>query len=91
MVPNDAGASTIGEYLLKLGYEAWVQEEGFSGKRPFGNSGWKHEVAQSLVLDEVVAGEVLEDGEVDVFSYDMGVVDELVYDAFLEIKKLILA
>lgn len=38
---NDAGAKTIGEYLKKLLLTLWDEEDGFSGKRPFGNSSWK--------------------------------------------------
>lgn len=39
MPPNGAGAATVGEYLAKLLAELWLHDEGFSGKRPFGNSG----------------------------------------------------
>lgn len=39
MGENDADASTIKSYLLSLLTELWSKGEGFSGKRPFGNSG----------------------------------------------------
>jgi len=42
MVENDADAKTIGEYLWMLGEQAW------DIKRPFGNSDWQHELAESL-------------------------------------------
>lgn len=41
MQENDAGAKTVGEYLKILLLTLWDEEDCFSGKRPFGNSGWK--------------------------------------------------
>lgn len=37
---NDAEAKTIREYLKALAYAVIYEVEGFSGKRPFGNSDW---------------------------------------------------
>ena len=48
MLPNDAEAKTVREYLVALARTVWEEGEGFSGKRPFGNSGWEHEVYNSL-------------------------------------------
>jgi hypothetical protein len=48
MQPNDAGAITVRAYLVELLYEVWRSREGFSGKRPFGNSGWEHDLYESL-------------------------------------------
>jgi len=49
---NDSGETTIRNYLLELLYQAYEQAEGFSGKRPFGDSGWRvmleDEVANTL-------------------------------------------
>lgn len=65
MQRNDAGAKTIGDYLKALLARVWEEEEGFSGKRPFGNSGWKDEVFQALFdadrrfLDEQKADQVI--------------------------------
>lgn len=53
---NDAGASSVGGYLRSLLNELWRTEEGFSGKRPFGNSGWKYELYEALALAEVIYG-----------------------------------
>lgn len=39
---------TIGEYFKELLQALWIEEESFSGKRPFGNSGWQSEVEQVL-------------------------------------------
>lgn len=49
MGPNDANAETVRDYLKALLLKVWVQGEGFSGKRPFGNSGWEYDVTDALV------------------------------------------
>lgn len=44
MPENDAEADTIGDYFRALLMAIWTEGEGFSGKRPFGNSGWDSEL-----------------------------------------------
>ena len=56
MQRNDAGASTVREYLQKLLLELWREGECFSGKRPFGNSGWEYEIYTALLREELVLG-----------------------------------
>lgn len=60
---NDAGAATVRGYLIALLAELWREEEGFSGKRPFGNSGWQYDVYVPMVRAGLVAGTFDEDGE----------------------------
>lgn len=48
MPDNDAEATTVRGYLVELLATLWHQEEGFSGKRPFGNSSWTHELYAAL-------------------------------------------
>jgi hypothetical protein len=48
MAENDAEAGTVKEYLKKLLEALWDEGEGFSGKRPFGNSGWEYELYGAL-------------------------------------------
>jgi len=62
MQENDAEASTIGDYLKKLLEAVWREGEGFSGKRPFGNSGWECEIYQALVAGGAVGGVITDDG-----------------------------
>lgn len=50
MADNDSRASTVRGYLTALLTALWIEEEGFGGKRPFGNSGWKWEVATALAV-----------------------------------------
>lgn len=60
MLANDAEASTIGEYLIELLRTLWAEGEGFSGKRPFGNSNWELELYHALVMHEIIKGEIID-------------------------------
>ncbi len=48
MGPNDAQAGTVRDYFVELAAAVWREGEGFSGKRPFGNSGWESQVYKAL-------------------------------------------
>lgn len=64
---------TLGEYLTLLLKGVLGEQEGFDGKRPFGNSGWFGEIAVPLVKHKIVHGKVYYDrdtGEVDSADYD---------------------
>lgn len=65
MGDNDAGAKTVRGYLKELLTRLWEQGEGFSGKRPFGNSGWEHNLEVALVKGGAVQGALDEDGYVE--------------------------
>lgn len=65
---NDADARTVWEYLLLLARRVIKEDEGFSGKRPFGNSGWLRELAWALVTGGVIEGTAQGDGQVDDWS-----------------------
>lgn len=56
---------TLQFYLKNLLIELWKEAEGFSGKRPFGNSGWQYDVYASLIKQGFIEGELDEDGYVD--------------------------
>lgn len=62
MQPNDAKAKTVRDYLKALLSNLWRKEESFSGKRPFGNSGWQHDVYAALVRAGAIKGALDEDG-----------------------------
>lgn len=62
MQPNDADAKTIGDYLRALLLAVWTEGEGFSGKRPFGNSGWDSDLYIALVKAGIVDGKLDGDG-----------------------------
>lgn len=65
MQENDARAESIGDYLHSLLWTLWSEGEGFSSKRPFGNSDWESDLYAALVKGEFVDGEVDEDGYLD--------------------------
>jgi hypothetical protein len=65
MEPNDSGAETIGGYLIALLHELWRDREDFSGKRPFGNSGWPGELERTLIRAGLVSGTLDEWGGID--------------------------
>ena len=54
MGPNDIDAQTVREYLAVLLATVWREEEGFDGKRPFGNSGWQHDLCHALAASGYV-------------------------------------
>ena len=76
MQKNDSGAKTVRGYLQMLLLVLWQEDEGFSGKRPFGNSGWKNEIYYTLVKHKVVKGSI--DGKY------LGEVDEQSADELIE-------
>ena len=73
------GIITIGDYLIELLTQLWEQEERFSGKRPFGNSGWKFDLYNTLLKNKLVRGEyVIEtdrDGEAWMGVYEINDID----------------
>ena len=62
---NDAGATSIREYLKALLEELFRKGEGFSGKRPFGNSGWEYDLFKPLIKAGAVEGKFDGDGYLD--------------------------
>lgn len=82
MPDNDAGASTVRGYLVALAREVWNIGEGFSGKRPFGNSGWHYEIYGPLVKAGWVKG-TFDDEALD--GVDTDTADELIQAALDEL------
>lgn len=79
MGENDAGAATVRGYLKALLSTLWSEEESFSGKRPFGNSGWQYEVYVALVKAGAVSGKLDADGYIE--ECDNAKADELIQAA----------
>jgi hypothetical protein len=66
---NDIGARSVRKYLTRLLQQVWMDQEGFSGKRPFGNSGWTYDLLKPLAAANMIGGvgiEIDEDGYVEV-------------------------
>jgi hypothetical protein len=68
MRPNDSGADTVRGYLIALLAAVWAEGEGFSGKRPFGNSSWEDGIYATLVRGGVIDGGLDEDGCLETLS-----------------------
>jgi len=68
MYENDAEATNIREYFQRLLSELWLEGEGFSGKRPFGNSGWDYDLYSALVEAKAIKAKTDEDGNIEEMS-----------------------
>ena len=75
---NDAGATTIKEYLKELLFVLWDEREGFSGKRPFGNSSWEYDLYVPLIENGVVEGTLDLDGYVQHVNKEKA--DTIIFD-----------
>ncbi len=63
---DDLGKTlTIGEFWKELMCELNREEEGFSGKRPFGNGHWKGAAQAALIQAGFLEGSLDSDGYVD--------------------------
>lgn len=76
---NDSGASTIKGYLIALLEKLWEEEEGFSGKRPFGNSGWAYDLYKPLVTAGAVKGKLDSNGYIE--EIDTPSANDLIFEA----------
>jgi hypothetical protein len=56
---------TVRAYLIDLLSALWEEREGFSGKRPFGNSGWEFDLYIPLIRAGLIPGAFDEDGFLD--------------------------
>lgn len=65
---SDIGTVTIRDYLRKLLITLWREQESFSGKRPFGNSGWDYDVYKPLIIAGIVNGTLDEEGYIEKFD-----------------------
>jgi hypothetical protein len=85
---NDAEAHSIREYLVELVAKMWADGEGFSGKRPFGNSGWTWELYKALIVAGHVRGTLDEDGYVEDLSRDEEARADRLISRAIEVLKL---
>ncbi len=83
MEENDAEATTIRDYLKALLSTLWREEESFSGKRPFGNSGWTWDIYRALVAGGAIKGKI-EDN--DLVEHDEQAANELIQEAIKQLN-----
>lgn len=84
---NDAGAATIGAYMAALLQRLWDEGEGFSGKRPFGNSSWEAELEVALIKAGLVDGDIDSDGFLD--RVDSAAASALISEALAEVADML--
>lgn len=70
--PNEAGAATVRDYLIELLATLWREKEGFSGKRPFGDSGWQYDVYTALAAAGLIDLDRDEHGYIDTCDTETG-------------------
>lgn len=58
---KDTNARSIRQYLHSLLITLWDENEGFSSKRPFGNSGWDYDLLTPLVVMGAIKGKFIEE------------------------------
>lgn len=58
--PGPDGYDTVREWLRDALYALLTETEGFSGKRPLGNSGWYFEIEEALAKHGVTITELLD-------------------------------
>lgn len=85
MEKNDANAATIGQYFVALLNTLWTEQEGFSGKRPFGNSGWYSDVDKALIRADAIWGEFDEEGYIE--DYDTPAATEIISSVLAFLSK----
>lgn len=59
------GRISIRGYLKKLLTTLWYEQDGFSGKRPLGDSGWDWELYKPLIEAGYIAGILDGDGYIE--------------------------
>lgn len=55
---------SIHDYLIELLKALWEEQDEFSGKRPFGNSGWDYDLIGCLIANNIIEGKLDEYGYV---------------------------
>lgn len=68
---NDSGTQSTRDYLKTLLSLVWEKGESFSGKRPFGNSGWERDLFSQFYIAGLIDGSHTDydDGYVE-YEYD---------------------
>lgn len=75
---------SISEYFKELLVTLWEKEEVFSGKHPFGNSGWKYDIYTCLVKNGAVAGTLDEEGYL--YSINDKAADEIIFSCMKDMS-----
>jgi len=60
---------TVGNFFTELLKALWIEGESFSGKRPFGNSGWDGDLIVCFIKNDIIKCELDEDGYIKKFDF----------------------
>lgn len=78
MVENDADAKTVKDYLKELLKKMLLEQDDFSGKRPWGNSDAYWKFYETFIRGGIIQGSLDEDGYIDELKdTERGYADEL--------------
>lgn len=83
---SSSGATTVRDWLHSLLTKVWTEAEGFDGKRPWGQSGWRYELAWPLWNAGFIQAEyVFEPGGMTDGSdlYELKSLDDTEFDALV--------
>jgi hypothetical protein len=81
---------SIKDWWIEIMTALWDEQEGFSGKRPLGNSGWYGDPLYALIRDGLLKGSFKEEREFhngewttyhEVTNYDRDAYDKLMREA----------
>lgn len=76
---------SIRDFFKELLTALFKEGECFSGKRPFGNSGWDYDLCVCLVKNEVIKGKCLKYGDLDDWDYDSAEADKKILELIKEL------
>lgn len=74
---------SIKDFFKELLTTLFIEGEGFSGKRPFGNSGWDWDLKICLAKNEVIKGEY--DSKYDDWDFDSQEADKKIFELIKEL------
>lgn len=84
MQSADVDALTIRDYLVSLLAALWENGDGFSGGRPFGNSGWQYDLYAALGRAGILEVAFDEDGFIEECDDQRG--DQLIAAAIQSLR-----
>lgn len=81
MRDNDSGERTVRGYLIALLRQVWRETDQFSGKKPFGSTGWSSDLYLALIDAGVIVAAMDEDGYLDAVTPDQIEIADRLVDA----------
>ena len=91
MEENDADAETIRDYLKELLTQLWRKSETFSGKSPFGDSGWEYDLYKPIATNHLVDVDYFDENDdkddwENIASFDEKKANKLIFDAIEQLN-----